>query len=182
MENASPGGFRVIGYNLSNKPITATMRGQNVVNGEWTIMEGGASSIRPLAFGRDTDVPVVFPPHRQVEINFKLQKEGSPVSARPDIGIGPDDVHVGQGGIDITLHSLGAAPTPAGTLTLQTAAGKPVVSVPVPSLDAPLDLKPRTATVHINLSNVAPKGARLVVSLGGNPAEITTRNNSLTVP
>jgi hypothetical protein len=183
LENASPDGFRLIAYNLTNAPIRAIMTGQNVVNGEWTIMEGmAAASIRPLAFGRDADVPVVFPPHRLVEINFKLQKEGLPVSARPDIGLGPDDVHVGPGGIDVTLHSLGAEPTPAGTLTLQTAAGKPLASVPVPPLEAPLDLKPRTATVHINLPNVAPLHTRLVVSLGGNPPEITNRNNSLTLP
>ena len=195
IEDASPTHFRVIAYNLSNKPVAATLTGQNIVAGDWGVVHGvqrpdgtlqilaaPATIVPPFAFGRDTDVPLVFPPHQTVSIEFTLRNEGARVSARPDIGIGADDIRQAAGGIDVTVHSLGAEPTPAGTLALQTAAGKPLGSVAVPALEAPLDLKPRTATVHLTLLNVALHGARLIVSLTGNPLEITSRNNGVTLP
>jgi len=193
IRDASSTHFWVLAHNLTDRPIRATMTGQNIDAGEWTMSSGiavgdaqtavGAVTLHPpFAFGRDSDVPLVLPPHQTLALELTLRKPAPPVSARPDIGVGPGDVHVGQGGIDVTLHNLGAQPTPTGTLSLKTAAGRLIASVPVPSLDAPLDLKPRTATVHINLPNVALAQARLVVSLSGNPPEITNRNNSLTLP
>ena len=136
--------FRVVGYNLTNQPIRATMTGQNTSRRK---MVDGARQAATLC--RDLDVQITFPPHRAIAMEFKLVQESAPVAARPDIGIGPADVHAGTGSIDVVVHSLGAAATPAGTLTPYNAGSKPVATAPVPALDAPLDLKPRTATVRL---------------------------------
>ncbi len=191
IRDASPTRFRVVAYNLSDRPVTATLTGQNVVEGDWTIARGAEkpdgtfqAGGAPIAgpFGRDSDVPLVFPPHRTVSVEFTLRNEGQPVSARPDVGIGPDDIHIGNGGIDVTVHSLGAVATPAGTVSLLDGTGKTLATAALPPLDAPLDLKPRTAAVHLKLPNVALRGTRLAVSLDGNPPEITHRNNSAVLP
>src|SRR5690242_17111963 len=75
IEGASSTGFRVTGYNLTNKPIKATLTGQNIANGLWSILLGGqladgtfnralATRVTMDGFGRDVGVPVVFPPHQ----------------------------------------------------------------------------------------------------------------------
>ena len=194
VEDASPAHFRVVAYNLTNKPVAATMTGQNVVDGDWAIVHGvekpdgtiaviaePTTIVPPHAFGRDVDVPLVFPPHRTVTVEFTLRSAGAPARNRPDIGIGPADIHIGAGTLDVTVHSLGALPAPAGTLTLFDARGRPLASAPIPALETPLDLKPRTATVHLKVPSVPPH-VRLVAVLSGNPAEITLRNNALALP
>jgi hypothetical protein len=195
IEDASPAHFRVVAYNLSNKPVSAVLTGQNVVAGDWavvhavepngkmTVLAQPATIVPTFAFGRDTDVPLVFPPHQTISVEFTLRKEGAPVSARPDIGIGPADIHVGKGSVDVVVHSLGAQPTPPGTLTVKSAAGRPIASVPVPAMEAPVDLRPRTVAVHLAIPDkMSLMHARIAVALSGNPAEITLRNNSLTLP
>lgn len=193
IRDATPTHFKVIAYNLSNAPIAATMTGQIVDAGTWSFASGvdvngddaidGKPRRRTLFFGRDSDVPLVLPPHRTVVIDLALQSPAPPVFDRPDVGIGADDVHRGPGYIDVTVHSLGARDAPTGTLTLETAAGTRVASVAVPPLAAPLDLKPRTATVRLAVSAAfAARGARLHLSLSGNAPEITQRNNNLSLP
>lgn len=55
--------------------------------------------------------------------------------------------------------------------------------IPVPALEAPLDLKPRTATLRLTVAGNGPlTGAVLKVILDGVPREISIRNNALTLP
>jgi hypothetical protein len=193
IRDASPAHFKVIAYNLTNAAIAATMTGQNIAAGQWTMVSGtdtnnddnpdGATQTRAIAFERDADVPLTFAPHRTVVIEFTLKTPAPPVSARPDIAIGPDDIRAAAGGLDVTVHSLGAVPTPAGTLTLQNAAGHAVASVPIPPLEAPLDLKPRIVTLRLPIpSGTAAHGTHIVLTLAGNPPEITKHNNAVTLP
>jgi hypothetical protein len=50
-------------------------------------------------------------------------------------------------------------------------------------MEAPADLRPRTVVVHLAIpEKTSLSHARIVVSLSGNPAEITLRNNSLILP
>jgi hypothetical protein len=177
IEDASPTQFRVVGYNLGNRPIHATMTGQNIVNGRWSA--GGSR----IPFGRDSDFPIVFPPRQTFEMAFRLEEESPPVSERPDIGIGPEDVHVGRDAIEVVVHSIGAVPTPPGLATLQNAAGKAIASASLPALEAPLDLRPRTAAIRLEIPGKKSLAhAQIVLSLSGNPAEITLRNNRVALP
>ncbi|HXC53939.1 MAG TPA: LamG-like jellyroll fold domain-containing protein [Rhizomicrobium sp.] len=193
IRDASPTHFRVIAYNLTNAALAATMTGQNIDAGSWTMTSGldandddkpdGAVQGKTVVFERGAGLALVFPPHKTLVIELTLKTPTPPVSARPDIGIGPADVHAAGGGLDVTLHSLGAVATPAGTLTLNSAAGRPVASVAVPPLEPPLDLVPRTVTVHLAIPprTVLAK-AHLAVALAGNPPEITLANNGITLP
>ncbi len=193
IQDASPAHFKVIAYNLASAPIAATLTGENVTGGVWTMVSGidannddkadGATATKSLAFERGADVPLALPPHKTMIIAFTLKTPAPPVAARPDIAIGAADVHVDGKTVAVTLHSLGAQPTPAGIVTLTSAAGKPLASVAVPALEAPLDLKPRTATVRLRVpAKTVLARARIGVTLAGKPQEITLRNNSLTLP
>ncbi|HWD26610.1 MAG TPA: hypothetical protein VG387_05570 [Rhizomicrobium sp.] len=191
IQGPSPDHFKVIAYNLSNAPIAATMTGQMVDAGTWSITQGldangddaidGKGVTKSVGFARDADIALVLPPHKTMVIDLKLQSPAA-VSPRPDIGIGPDDVHVADGHIDVTVHSLGASPTPAGTLALRDSKGRTLAAVPVPPLAAPDDLKPRTVTLRLDVPAKIAAHARLLLSLSGNAPEITLRNNSLTLP
>ncbi len=193
IRDASPTHFKVVAYNLTSAPIAATMTGQTVAAGQWTMTAGtdsndddtpdGATQHKSIRFERDVDVALAFAPHRTMVIEFTLATPAPPVSARPDIAIGPADIHAGAGTLSVTVHSLGAVPTPAGTLTLQNAAGATLASVPVPPLEAPRDLRPRTVTLHLLIPpKTALAHARIAVALAGNPPEITMRNNAVTLP
>jgi hypothetical protein len=79
----------------------------------------------------------------------------------------------------VTVHSLGALDAPAGTLTVEDAAGKTVARAVTPPLKAPRDLKPKTAVVRLSLpAGFDPAGARVRVALPDRVREITQLNNS----
>jgi hypothetical protein len=66
---------------------------------------------------------------------------------------------------------------------LLNATGKLVASASLPALEAPIDLKPRTAAVRLEIpGKISLAHAQIVLSLSGNPAEITLRNNRLMLP
>jgi hypothetical protein len=192
IRDPAPNRFKVIAYNLSNAPVTATMTGQMIDAGTWSMTQGidangddtidGKPSTKAVSFTRDAGIPLVLPPHKTMVIDMALVSPAAAVSARPDIGIGPDDLRAGDGYIDVTVHSLGALPTPAGTLTLQNVAGKVIASVAVPPLPPPDDLKPKTATVRLSFAKERAAGTRISVSLSGNAPEITLKNNVIMLP
>jgi hypothetical protein len=78
-------------------------------------------------------------------------------------------------------YSAGRTPEPnfASDVTI-IAAGREIAHAGVPSLEAPVDLRPRTATVRLAL----PAGARVTrgsvtVEIRGTIHEITTKNNEV---
>ena len=193
ISNASPNHFEVIGYNLSGAAINAVMTGENLAPGQWSVATGtdannddkidGMPRVGSVALAHGRDVGLAFPPHRTVVFDFVLQTPAPPSGPLPDIALGPADLHVGAAGIDVTLHNLGGAATPPGKLALGRPGAKPIVEVLVPALEAPLDLKPRTVTLHVKVpAKTVLAHSVLTATLEGSPAEITLRNNSLTLP
>jgi hypothetical protein len=80
--------------------------------------------------------------------------------------------------VRVTVHSLGAIATPAGTATLEDAAGHVLASARIPSLAAPLDLLPRTSIVQLSVpAGAATAGLRVRVALPAGSSELTQLNN-----
>jgi len=80
----------------------------------------------------------------------------------------------------ITVHSLGAKDTKGGHAELIDATGKVVATTRIPPLAAPLDLKPKTATVKLAVpSRLDPATLAIRVALTGDEPEITQANNSV---
>jgi hypothetical protein len=180
MPGATRDHFKVIAYNVTGKPIKAVMTGWNVTAGQWTMHTDAES--KTIAFEKTASVAVVFAPKKTTLLEFDLKKAGPPVQTRPDLGIGADDVTMTKSAVEVTVHSLGAKPAPAGTLSIIDAAGKIVASAPTPALPAPLDLMPHTALVKIALpAGFNPRGAHAHVSLGA-VKEITQMNNDVALP
>jgi hypothetical protein len=184
--------FKVIAFNLSDRPVEATLTGWDVTAGRWRVTEGldsdgddlaEAPQSRTISFERTTPVPVRLEPKRTTVLEFALEEADSNAGRRPDVGIGRGDVRRERGGYAVTVHSLGAIDAPAGTITLEDSAGKVLATARAPALRAPADLLPKTATVRLSPAREALlEGARIRVRLDGDPAEITTINNVADLP
>jgi len=172
-----PTKFAVEAYNLSAKPIKATMTGWMVAPGTWK-MSGMGIKTRTFTFERSAGVNLAFAPHQTTLLDFELVTPESSTSDRPDIGIGPDDVKLDAGKVTVTVHSLGAANAPAGTAVLLNEKGKTLASAAIPPIAAPVDLEPRTARVELPLK---PGAARIRIALDGGVREITRLNNEIGV-
>ena len=165
--------FKVIAYNSSDRPQTATMTTWNVTGGRWRMTDAaGASSELPLE--RSASTRVTFPPHATTTLEFALVAAGQPTEQRPDLGIGADDLKLSGRTLRLTVHSLGSFDAPAGLASVEDAAGRPLATAPIPPITAPRDLVPHTATVTLKV----PAGAaRVAVKLAGETPEITRLNN-----
>ena len=184
--------FRVIAYNMSDKPQQARMTGWDIDAGSWRMASGidtngddkadSAIETRIVPLERSASVDLAFAPRQTAVIDFTLDKPGTPVEQRPDLGIGADDVRFTGQGLDVAVHSLGAKSISGGLLTVEDAAGDALATAPIPAIEAPADLRPRIARVVVALSAAARSKARRVriVSTGGTP-ETTLLNNSVEI-
>ncbi|MHC9086968.1 LamG-like jellyroll fold domain-containing protein [Luteimonas sp. RIT-PG2_3] len=186
--------FKVVGYNLGNRPQRAQMTGWNIEAGQWRMTSGidrdgddridGKASTREFMLEKSAAVDVVFPPGQTVVMEFERLQPGTPVEQRPDLGIGRGDLRVVEGAIELTVHSLGHVGTGIGYAALEDARGRVLSRVPLPALEAPADLVPRTTQVHLPAS---PGAVRVRVGLdgaggAGDAEEVTRLNNTLALP
>jgi Concanavalin A-like lectin/glucanases superfamily len=173
-----PTKFGVEAYNLSAKPIKATMTGWMIAPGTWR-MWGPGITTRTFTFERSAGVDLIFAPHKTTTVNFELVTPEAPPESRPDIGIGPEDVTVNRGTVSVTIHSLGSHDVPAGTASLVDARGRVLSKAAVPPITAPLDLLPKTAAITLPLK---PGAVAVRVALDGGVREITQMNNQVPLP
>ena len=107
-----------------------------------------------------------------------LLATGTPYWSRPDLGISEGDIRVAGRRMSVTVHSLGAIGTPPSRVVLRNREGRILASGAVPRLQAPADLRPRTATVVLALpAGAAWTGGSVTVEAGKGVPEITLRNN-----
>lgn len=187
MPGATRETFKVIAYNTSDVAQHATMSTWNVTAGNWrvqtstspdegkTLVPTGAAATVPLERSRATEV--TFAPHTTTVIEAMLIRPVTPVEQRPDIGIGADDVAVKGRGVMLTVHGLGSVASGPGLATLVTRDGRVVASTTLPAIEAPTDLKPRTAMVRMTIPDgVDAKTLTARVTLAEVP-EVTQLNN-----
>ena len=192
VRGATPTRFKVIAYNTSDRPQRAKMTGWDIAAGTWRMSSGVDSNAddnadrgvarQEVQLERSASVEVSFAPHQTTVLDFALARPLAPVEQRPDLGIGADDVQLKGRELSVTVHSLGAAATPAGVLQVSDASGRVVASAPVQPLSAPLDLKPKTTVVSVTLPrDSAVQGYRVSVHLAGGAPEVTRVNNEITM-
>lgn len=172
VKDATKTGFKVIAYNTTDKPVTATMTGWNVAPGQWSLSQGldangddvidGAGQSRSVAFERSLGTQVVLPPRQTTVIDMKLEKPGDDPAKRADLGVGRGDVMVKGSTVTAVVHSLGAQDAAPARLELVDAADKVLASAPTPTLKAPRDLLPKTASVKLKIpAGVKAQGLRV---------------------
>ena len=83
--------------------------------------------------------------------------------------------------VQVTVHSLGHVATGVGVVVLEDAKGRELARVEIPSLAAPSDLVPKTTTVSLPLPAGDHRGLRVRVMQADGAAEVTQRNNVVTL-
>jgi hypothetical protein len=184
IRGGGPTGFTVTLHNMSSEPIRAQMIGAQVTAGQWTVTPVSETGQpigpeRTVTFEMDAAVPLDLPPGQTVQYRLALAAAGQPTSARPDIGLSRDDIALQGRRLTVVAHSLGAKATPKGTVTLEDAQGRVVASAALPALQAPVDLKPRTARVNLTVPATGSAGLRVRLHLEGDVAEVTMANNAV---
>jgi hypothetical protein len=175
--------FKVTGYNLGKRLITAQMTGWEITGGEWTLrktVEGVAHIEERVNFERSKSLEVSFEPGKNTVYELTLVKAATPVAERFDLGIGLDDVKATLRGLEVTVHSLGAKASPASVLVAEDASGKEVARAVIPALDAPLDLKPKTVQVRFKKRLNWKAGMSVRILNTPDAPEITDMNNKVT--
>ena len=191
VKDATKTGFKVIAYNTTDKPVTATMTGWNVAPGQWSLSQGldangddaidGSAETRALPFERSLGTKVVLAPRQTTIIDMKLVTAGDDPAKRADLGIGRDDVVVKGSAITAKVHSLGAQDAAPAKLELVDAAGKVLATAPTPALKAPTDLTPKTASVKLKIpAGVKAQGLR--VRIVASQPQNTTLNDEVVLP
>ena len=183
---ASPERMIVTAYNLSDRPVQATMTGWNVAAGTWGVRQsvdvGGdrrhvpEGVVSEASFGPSESISFTLAPRQTTTIELSRRSPATPLHQRSDIGIGRGDVAVQGSSLTVTVHSLGSVAAPAGRLIVEDANGREIASAATPALEAPLDLTPKTAQVRIALPGGFQRaGARVRLELA--TPEITRMNN-----
>ncbi|PVM88140.1 hypothetical protein DDF62_15280 [Caulobacter radicis] len=184
-------GFKVVAYNLSDKPVSATMTGWMVAPGQWTLTQGvdttgddaidGAGETRQVAFERTKGVTVVLQPGQTTIIDIALATPGDDPAQRADLGVGRGDVSVKGSTITAKVHSLGAQDATASKLELVDGSGKVLASAAVPALAAPKDLLPKVHTARLKIPAGA-KPSELRLRIVSDQPQITALNDEVKLP
>ncbi len=191
VKDATKTAFKVIAYNTTDKPVTATMTGWNVAPGQWSLSQGldtngddtidGSAETRALPFERSLSTKVTLAPRQTTVIDMKLVTAGDDPAKRADLGIGRDDVVVKSSAITAKVHSLGAQDAAPAKLELVDAAGKVLATAPTPALKAPSDLLPKTASIKLKIpAGVKAQGLR--VRIVTTQPQNTTLNDEVVLP
>jgi hypothetical protein len=168
IQQATASAIKVIAYNLEEKPVGARMKAWKVEPGRWKVRQGldtnddqqidTNATEHVIHLERGQDIQLSFPPRKSAIVELELvEKAPSDYWERPDLGIGPQDVKIKGQQVSVRVHSLGAVSTPETSLELRNGSGKLIASLPVPALEAPLDLVPR----WVDLKLEVPKGTDL---------------------
>lgn len=191
VKDATKTSFKVIAYNTTDKPVTATMTGWNVAPGQWTLSEGldangddaidGTAQTRTVAFERSLGTKITLAPRQTAIIDMKLATPGDDPAKRADLGIGRGDVVVKGSAITATVHSLGAQDAAAAKLELVDASGKVLDSAAIPALKAPLDLLPKTAKIKLKIPG-GVKASGLRVRIVSTQTQNTALNDEVVLP
>jgi len=172
----TPDHIRISAYNLDQQPVTAHMTGWEIDPGKWEITQDGSK--RTEDFERSRDLTFTFAPRSSTELELKLLKPGVPYWSRPDLGIDREDIKVSGSRMTVTVHSLGSVEAPPARIVLRDGQGKVLATGRTPTLKAPLDLYPKTATVSLTLpAGIDWKSGSVTIEPGGSLPEITQMNN-----
>jgi len=136
---------------------------------------------RTQRLARHEAITLSLPPAIPYLVECHLVRELEPVQTRCDLAVGPNSVRYDptDDTATITAHSLGCKPTPEARLTVTDGEGKTLLRATVPSLDAPLDFKPRTTALR--LTELKKRGVRSIqvqIDPEDQVAEITEANNT----
>jgi hypothetical protein len=181
--------IRMLVWNDADAPVCAALTGSEILPGKWAIVSGidenGDDAAETQIVRQEVhwepfhDIRLTFAPRAMTVVTFDLLEKSSDLPRmRYDLGISEKDVVRYAHGLKVTVHSLGAQPTPEAEIALMSPDGQVLDRAVIPPLPAPADLLPRTWEVALHLWN-APnlRGCYVQIDPEGKLHEVTEKNN-----
>jgi hypothetical protein len=180
--------LKVLAYSFADRPLDVIMRTWSLPHGTYRVAYGvdadgdgtAETNVETNVVGLHRYAPVVLTlaPGKTTVITAEQLERADDITGRPDLALSAADVQIEGDALTVTVHNLGAAPTPAGIpVQVLDGQGKVMAEAELPPIEAPSDCVPRTATVRLKAA-----GARtIVLNAGGQLPEITEVNNIVRV-
>ena len=176
--------FRITAFNLADQPIHSVMTGWDVAAGRWHVRNttpAGTASEQDIEFERTAGIDIVFPPHQQASWEFTLVDAHAPVTDRPDLGVGADDVRRDGQRLRVTVHNLGMRAAGPATVILEDSTGHELARAQTPGLPGVSNFHSSSANVTLRRPSQS-RALELRVIAAPGEREITLLNNAVTVP
>jgi len=187
--DARPRHLKAMVHSFHKEPQPMTMRVWRLPHGRYDVSIGLDSNHDGKAdrqirreemelWRYDGAVTFKAQPGKTLVIELALRQRLDDVRLRPDLAVGRDDVSLKDDVLTVIVHNLGGSVSPASTVQVRGASSEVLGQAPVPRLDPPHDLQPKTAPVRIRLKQ-GVKPERVVLDPDDDIAEITEANNEV---
>jgi hypothetical protein len=187
---ANPQKLRVAVYNFDRAPRKVRMRVWELAPGKYRLREGvdadqddridGEPTVRELDLQRSTPIELLLPAQK-VQIIELDQLQSRPRPERlPDLAVGAGDIYYDKvtDRLKVVVHNIGSAPAENVVVRFEGPNGQLLGERVIARLEAPLDLRPKTAMVWIPQPLLHPVPSITVrIDPAGKLDEITTENN-----
>jgi len=186
--------LRVTLLNLQDSPTSGLLRVWRLVPGRYRVVTGpdandddapdSAATTHTMDLKRYEAIPVTLPPRRPWVVEATLIERATPLWERPDLAVTcldalyAPDRHVAT----IVVHNIGTRATGRYRLRVTTSEGCELLSRSMPSLEPPLDCKPRVE--HVQVQGIPANASELVATVTPlvPTEEITSCNNTARIP
>lgn len=191
VQTARPTKLKALVYNFSNKPISGRIRVWTLEPGRYRVRIGVDKngddevdvelSVNVLELQRAVAIPLSLPPKQVTVVEAEMVTPLPPLFPRPDLALSVQEVLVDGNHLIVPVHNIGSTKAPETTVLVRDRSGRVIHKSSVPSLEAPLDLKPKVYTIRAPLPPTALSPIQVVVDPENNIAEIHEDNNFVTV-
>lgn len=184
--DAGPDGLRVAVHNLTDKPLTGSMRVWRLDHGRYKVTFGpdadddgridAPAQETTVELARHSSIPLALPPHATTVVTAAQMARLDDLLARADLAVsGLDAQWSGDAVAQVQVHNIGAKAAEKVRVVLLRE-GKTLQEATLARIDAPDDLRPRMASVQFA---GARAGDVVVVDPENAIPEIAEHNNRL---
>jgi hypothetical protein len=190
---ATPQKLRVAAYNFDSKPRKVRMRVWELAPGKYRLREGPAADrddridgepvTRELALQRSSPIELLLPAQKVQIVEIEQQESRSRPELLPDLAVGDGDIFYDKATdrLKVVVHNIGSAAAENVLVRFEASDGRLLGERVIARLEAPLDLKPKTAVVWLPQPTLHPVGSITVrIDPAGKIVEITKENNVIT--
>ncbi len=158
--------LKVLLYNFHDRPLPLGMRVWKLEHGLYEV-SGGAdankddTADRPqrrlMELGRYALIPLLLPARQTYVVHITQKQKLDPLESRADLAICPEDIEkIGEKSWRLTIHNIGAAPAENILVCVMDKKGRLLEKHIIPRLEAPADVRPKTATICVQAAGQPP--------------------------
>ncbi|MBN1675787.1 MAG: hypothetical protein JXR37_32385 [Kiritimatiellae bacterium] len=182
-------GLKIMIYSFADATMSGAFRVWELEHGQYRVTTGvdadrdgtidGQPNVISCELLRADRIPLTLAPKAVTIVEVAQTRKLDPIFTRADLAIAAREVAIEGNSLSGTVHNIGAAPVPDATVALVDATGKVLVRQSLGTLEAPLDLMPRTKAFTLQLPAGPRAGWRLALDPDAAVPEIYEGNNEV---